>query len=78
MHPKDTTPVREWRRQIVGIDKKVPVLNGEWVPYINVDNAATTPALSRVRDQVVDFLQWYSSVHRGTGFKSRLSTWVFE
>lgn len=70
--------VQEWRRQIIGLGRKVPLLNGDWVPYVNVDNAATTPALAPVRDRIVEFLDWYSSVHRGTGFKSRLSTWVYE
>ncbi len=27
---------------------------------------------------VTDFGAWYANVHRGTGFKSRLSTWAFD
>lgn len=69
---------REWRRAVVGTDREVPLLSGGWRQYANLDNAATTPALVRVREQVNVFLEWYSSVHRGTGFKSRLSTQVYE
>lgn len=66
------------RQQIVGIDQRVPLLSGEWRPYINLDNAASTPALKPVQQKVNAFLEWYSSVHRGTGFKSQLSTWAYE
>ncbi len=72
------TPWREWRSQTVGIDREVPLLNGRWRPYVNLDNAATTPVLIPVRDQVNRFLDWYASVHRGTGFKSRLATQAYE
>lgn len=66
------------RREIVGIDAMAPLLSGERRRYINLDNAATTPALRSVRDAADAFLEWYSSVHRGTGFKSRLATHWYE
>jgi selenocysteine lyase/cysteine desulfurase len=66
------------RQQIVGIDRQVPLLDGAWRSYINLDNAASTPALKPVQQKVNAFLEWYSSVHRGTGFKSQLSTWAYE
>ncbi len=66
------------RRQIVGLDARVPLLDGERHPYISLDNAASTPALEPVQRRVNEFLTWYSSVHRGTGFKSQLSTWAYE
>jgi cysteine desulfurase / selenocysteine lyase len=62
----------------VGADTTVPVLGGGQRRYVNLDNAASTPALACVRDTVVEFLEWYSNVHRGTGYKSRLSSWAFE
>lgn len=62
------------REQVVGIDARVPLLDGTYAPYINLDNAATAPALRPVFDKVNEFLRWYSSVERGSGFKSRLST----
>ncbi len=42
--------------------------------YVNLDNAATTPSLQSVSKRVTEFLKYYSSVGRGTGFKSRVST----
>ncbi len=66
------------RDRIVGIDQMVPLLDGRLAPYINLDNAASTPALVDVAEAVARFLPYYSSVHRGTGFKSRLSTVAYD
>jgi selenocysteine lyase/cysteine desulfurase len=66
------------RDEIVGIDERAPVLDGRWVPYVNLDNAATTPALRSVVDAVADLLPIYGSVHRGTGYKSRVTTAAYE
>ena len=73
----DTTTT-DWRRQVVGVDQQVPVRDGVRVPYINMDNAASTPSLVRVRDAVDQLLIWYASVHRGTGLKSRVTTAAYE
>ncbi len=64
--------------QFVGLDARVPVLNGDLRRYINLDSAASTPALKSVQEALARFLPYYSSVHRGMGFKSQLSTWAFE
>lgn len=66
------------RDRIVGIDRQVPLLNGQLATYVNLDNAASTPPLRDVVDAVERFLPYYSSVHRGTGFKSRLSTVAYD
>jgi selenocysteine lyase/cysteine desulfurase len=66
------------REQFVGVDEHVPLLHGGTARYINFDNAASTPPLRVVRDGVDLFLDHYASVHRGTGFKSQLSTWAYE
>ena len=66
------------RDQIVGLGEPVPLLDGTTRPAINFDNAASTPVLRPVLDTVTRFSAWYSSVHRGTGFKSQLSTRVYE
>lgn len=66
------------RSRIVGIDQQVPVLDGSRRPYINLDNAASTPVLRDVLDTVNRFMDWYSSVHRGAGFKSQVSTLAYE
>lgn len=67
-----------YRKLIVGINTKVPLINGKYGQTINFDNAATTPSLTTVVEQVVKFLSLYSSVHRGFGYKSQLSTKVYE
>ncbi|MEJ2736428.1 MAG: aminotransferase class V-fold PLP-dependent enzyme [Anaerolineae bacterium] len=66
------------REQIVGIDAQVPLLDGSHRPYVNLDNAASTPALRPVHDKLNEFMTWYSSVHRGTGFKSQIATETYE
>lgn len=66
------------RERIIGIDRKVPLLTGERVRYVNLDNAASTPVLRDVKLTLDEFLPYYSSVHRGTGFKSRLSTEAYD
>lgn len=66
------------RSRFVGLDIEVPVLDGSRVAYINFDNAASTPPFRQVREGMDRFLEVYASVHRGTGFKSRLSTWAYE
>src|SRR5512135_635262 len=66
------------RNRVVGNGKLVPVLDGSSRPYINFDNAASTPALREVMDTVNAFMEWYSSVHRGTGFKSRVATQAYD
>jgi cysteine desulfurase/selenocysteine lyase len=67
-----------WRKRIVGLEQQVPLLDGRLAPYINLDNAASTPALRDVLDAVHEFLPYYSSVHRGAGFNSRLSTAAYD
>ncbi|MBE9473910.1 MAG: aminotransferase class V-fold PLP-dependent enzyme [Chloroflexi bacterium] len=61
-----------------GIDAEVPTLNGGHRKYINFDNAASTPPLKAVQNAVNEFMVYYSSVHRGTGYKSQLSTHAYE
>ncbi len=72
------TTISEFRTLFCGMDTPVPTLSGKTVPYVNLDNAASTPALRHVQDCVNRFLTYYSSVHRGTGFKSQISTHAYE
>lgn len=69
--------IKQLRGEVVGIDKKVPTLEG-LKTYVNFDNSASTPTLKPVLDKVNEFLEWYSSIHRGSGFKSLLSSEVYE
>ena len=55
-----------------------PVLDGSLRRYINLDNAASTPVLREVLETVNSFMEWYSSVHRGSGFKSRVATQAYD
>ncbi|UCF71666.1 MAG: aminotransferase class V-fold PLP-dependent enzyme [candidate division WOR-3 bacterium] len=70
--------LEELQKHVVGLNEKVTLLDGSRTKYINFDNAASTPTLMPVMDKVNEFCKWYSNVHRGTGFKSQLSSWVFE
>jgi selenocysteine lyase/cysteine desulfurase len=56
----------------------VPCLNGVDRPYRDLDCAASTPVLQVVANTVNEFLPWYSSVHRGAGYKSRRATAAYE
>lgn len=67
-----------YRHLFIGMDIQVPLLKGDKRPYINLDNAASTPPLLAVQQAINEFARYYSSVHRGTGFKSQLSTHVYE
>jgi len=57
----------DMRDEIVGVDELVPVLDGRLVEYVNLDNAATTPPLRAVVEEVQRFLPMAASVHRGSG-----------
>lgn len=70
--------LKDFRKNIVGIDQKVPILNSKTARYINFDNAASTPPLASVVKAMMEFLPWYSGVHRGTGYKSLASSWVYD
>lgn len=63
---------------LVGDGLEVPCLDGIPRPYLNLDAAASTSALPAVATRVDEFLPWYSSVHRGAGRKSQLSTAAYE
>ncbi|MDF2635129.1 MAG: Cysteine desulfurase [Pelosinus sp.] len=66
------------RNLVVGVHKKVPLIDGKSVTYINFDNAATTPPLYAVMEELQNYAPWYSSIHRGTGYKSLLSSDIYE
>ena len=63
---------------LVGDGLLVPCVDGRDRPYLNLDSAASTSAHPAVARAVEDFLPWYSSVHRGAGYKSRRSTVAYE
>ena len=62
----------------VGEKLIVETLSGKRVRYVNLDNTATTPAFIEVRDAVNAFSDFYGSIHRGSGYKSFFSSWLYE
>lgn len=72
-------PLRSiYRNLVVGIDIKIPLADGSWTTSINFDNAATTPPFISVMNEIYNFAPWYSSIHRGTGYKSLISSDLYE
>lgn len=67
-----------FRGMVVGADARVPLIKGDYATSINFDNAATTPPLRAVMTDITNFAPWYSSIHRGKGFKSVLSSDLYE
>ncbi|MBD3216924.1 MAG: aminotransferase class V-fold PLP-dependent enzyme [candidate division Zixibacteria bacterium] len=74
----DSINIKNVRKHLIGLEKKVPLLDGSEVQYVNFDNAASTPTFDFIYDKVGEYLEFYSNVHRGTGFKSMVSSWVYE
>ncbi len=66
------------RNAIVGLDARIPLFDGSLVQYVNFDNAASTPTLQPVLDKINELMVWYSSIHRGTGFKSQISSELYD
>ncbi len=67
-----------FRKLIYGIEKQIPLKNNTMSIEINFDNAATTPPFKGVIEDVIKFSPYYSSIHRGEGYRSRYSTLMYE
>ena len=66
-------PAKLVRKNFQYQQTRVPTLNGkQW--YINFDNAASTPSARSVLNTLTEAARWYSNIHRGTGYKSWLSS----
>ena len=63
---------------VLGADLEVPVKGGRLVTYANLDYAASAPCLEPVSAAVTAALPAYSSVHRGAGYASQLTTGRYE
>lgn len=66
------------RMLVEGVEVKVPVIGGNLTNYINFDNAASTPPFRKAFDTIAEFSKYYSNIHRGSGFKSEISTAAYE
>ncbi|MFF4241114.1 aminotransferase class V-fold PLP-dependent enzyme [Actinomadura geliboluensis] len=64
--------------RVIGADVPVPLRDGRRVPYANLDYAASAPCLEAVQDAVTRALPYYSSVHRGAGYASQVTTGAYE
>ncbi|MGN9163711.1 aminotransferase class V-fold PLP-dependent enzyme [Tissierellaceae bacterium HCP3S3_D8] len=67
-----------YRDLVIGWNSVAEVRGGSKVHYINFDNAATTPPFKSVLKDIVSFSPNYSSVHRGSGYKSIISSKVYD
>ncbi len=67
-----------YRQLVVGVDSQVLLPSGLIVTPINFDNAATTPPLVAVVNELVNFSPLYASVHRGVGKKEELTQQRYE
>ena len=63
---------------VVGAATRVPLIDGTTCTYANLDYAASAPALESVAARVTEVLPLYSSVHRGAGYLSQVSTALYE
>jgi len=64
--------------RVTGADLPVPLVTGGTAGYANLDLAASAPALEAVAAHVADVLPLLSSVHRGAGYLSQVSTALLE
>jgi selenocysteine lyase/cysteine desulfurase len=63
---------------LVGDGLLVPCADGHDRPYLGCDAAASTAAFPAVLAAVDELVPWYSSVHRGAGYKSQRATAAYE
>ena len=72
--PSGPITIDNIRKYVVGVDELVTLVDGSTQPAIAFDNAATTPALQPVLDEVAKALNMYGSIGRGFSQKSDYST----
>ena len=66
------------RDYVIGLDEEMELGNGSKMAVTNFDNAATTPALKPVMDEIDEQLKMYGSIGRGTSQKSEHSSDVVD
>jgi selenocysteine lyase/cysteine desulfurase len=64
--------------ELIGTGLMVPCLDGTDRRAVELDQAASTQAHPDADARVQEFLPWYSSVHRGAGYRSRMATASYE
>lgn len=78
MNEAALAPRGGWGARVAGTGIPVPVIGGGRVPFINLDNAASTPPVLAALDAVTRLAPVYSNVHRGMGYKSRVSSLLYD
>ena len=63
---------------LLGSDVEVPCADGLARRYVNLDYAATAPALRAAAEPALELLPYYGSIHRGAGVESATSTAAYE
>jgi selenocysteine lyase/cysteine desulfurase len=63
---------------LVGAGRHVPLVDGGSARHVDLDVAASAPALEVVAGTVTRVLPLYGSVHRGAGWTSQVSTALYE
>jgi selenocysteine lyase/cysteine desulfurase len=63
---------------VVGGELITPLATGGETRYVNLDYAASAPALAEVAAYLNEVLPYYASVHRGAGYASQVSTSLYE
>ncbi|WP_395107744.1 aminotransferase class V-fold PLP-dependent enzyme [Actinomadura sp. SCN-SB] len=64
--------------RVIGADTVVPLDGGGSTTYANFDYAGSAPCLEAVQEAVTAALPYYSSVHRGAGYASQVTTEAYE
>jgi cysteine desulfurase/selenocysteine lyase len=64
--------------EVIGARREVPLLDGRRVPQVFLDNAASTKPLREVRAALARMEEYYSNIHRGTGYDSVFCTHRYE
>lgn len=72
------TPETAELPSVTGRELNVPLVTGEWTRNVNLDYAASAPALTSVAEHVAQVLPYYASVHRGAGYGSQVCTGLLE
>ena len=75
--PQKTYTLDNIREFVIGIDEPVELSDGTTRPLINFDNAATTPLLMPIKEEVDKELLMYGSIGRGFSQKSDHSTDIY-
>lgn len=67
-----------YRNLVTGVDAIVPLESGRYTKAINFGNAATTPPFISSLKEIMNFSPFYGPLERGTGYKSEITSDIYE